>query len=244
MGIMEHQMIISNTHKFIFIHVPKCAGSTTADILSPYTQWNDIELGVSTYGENTQQHYRERFGLWKHSSAMDIQQTVGDDVFSTYFKFAFVRNPLFRIISFYNFIQKLRSKASPKMLVEIDAWPISDALAETQSFPEFIRHPGIQEPPMHKLLTDCSQVRPQILVDFVGRVENFDDDIAFIFNQIGLPAVRQMKKRNASQKTIQKLSDYYSSKDDLLVIYDKYRSDFDILGYSIEDSIARLKQGL
>ena len=237
-------MIISNNHKFIFIHVHKCAGSTIAHLLKPYTQWNDIELGVTTYGENIQAAYRERFGIWKHARAIEVRQVIGDDLFSSYFKFAFVRNPLYRVISFYTFFQRLLKDCHRDMLATINSWPISKAMAETGSFPEFIRHTGFQEPPMFRLLTEAPLRPTRLLVDYIGKVENFARDIAYVFERIGLPVPKRVEKKNVSQNETQKLADYYSSEEDLSYVYEKYKRDFDLFGYSLEEGIELFRSGI
>jgi len=231
-------MIISNSHRFIFIHVHKCAGSTISHALQPTIQWNDIELGVSSYGEAIQSTYRDRFGLWKHSPAFDVRRVVGDQIFGDYFKFAFVRNPFFRVISFYTFIQKLQTSCTPSQRAAIDKWPISRALSGSTSFSEFIRHPDFQEPHMFRLLAD-RPYNKSLLVDFVGKVEGFEQDFAYVCNRIGVPAPANITRMNASRREGIRLTDYYAGEDDLRFIYEKYHRDFDLFGYSLEESTAR-----
>jgi hypothetical protein len=179
-------MIISNSKKFIFIHTHKCGGSTITELLSPYSCWNDIELGVTTFGETLQSVYKQRFGLWKHSDAREVRNVVGNETFETYFKFGFVRNPFFRTISFYTFIAKLHRTLVGENREIIKTWPISQAFVESDGFPEFIRHPRFVEPPMTRLLTEPVGDSFTIIVDYIGKVESFDRDLAEVFQRIGL----------------------------------------------------------
>ena len=73
-------MIISNTHRAIFVHVPKTAGTSITSLLAPALRWNDLVLGGTTFGERIQAAYKERFGLFKHARARDIRQVVGEEV--------------------------------------------------------------------------------------------------------------------------------------------------------------------
>ena len=47
-------MIISNSHKFIFVHVMKTAGTSVSAALDPWLRWNDIAIGGTRFGEQIQ----------------------------------------------------------------------------------------------------------------------------------------------------------------------------------------------
>jgi hypothetical protein len=235
-------MIISNSNRYIFIHLHKCAGSTITNLLSPHSRWNDIELGVTTLGEAVQQPYQQRFRLWKHASADLVREVLGENLFGSYFKFAFVRNPLFRVVSFYTFIQKLHRHPSEQVRNIVSQWPISVALRESADFAEFIRHPRFVEPSMSHLLTETAESGPRVLVDFVGRVEHFDRDIATVFDRIGLPLPERIDRRNESGQIGQRLRDFYRSEEDLEFVYRLCPEDFELFGYSLEDAVAELRR--
>lgn len=236
-------MIISNSRRFVFIHVHKCAGSTLTKLLTPHTMWNDIELGVTTYGEQLQLLYRERFGLWKHAKASEVRATIGSELFDSYFKFSFVRNPVNRAVSFYTFIKKLHETCPANLRDTISTWPISKALRETQSFPEFIHHPEFVEPPMFRLLTDAPINPRKLLVDFVGKVESIESDVGFVCQKLGLPQPQYISKQNASQAERYRLNEYYSSPNDFDIIFEKFGLDFDLFNYSRQAAIDRFKKG-
>ena len=44
-------MIISNSHKFIFVHILKTAGTSICAALDPTLRWNDVILGGTGFGE-------------------------------------------------------------------------------------------------------------------------------------------------------------------------------------------------
>jgi len=68
-------MIVSHADRAIFIHIPKTAGSSIK------------KLGQLDYNG--------------HVRAAAIRNRVSHEVWSTYFKFAFVRNPWDRFLSLY-----------------------------------------------------------------------------------------------------------------------------------------------
>jgi len=97
-------MIVSNSHKFIFVHIHKTGGSSVSVALQPHLAWNDLSLGGSPLGEAMNSLYSQQFGLGKHSTLEEIKAVCGADLVEEYFSFAFVREPSVRAVSLYNYI--------------------------------------------------------------------------------------------------------------------------------------------
>ena len=109
-------MIISNSRKFIFAHLHKCAGTSLTEALRPYLTSDDLVLGGSesgeSFGSEELQHLSTR--LAKHSTASKIYQAVGDRIWNSYFTFGIVRHPLDRLVSLYEFLNRVRRNNEPK----------------------------------------------------------------------------------------------------------------------------------
>jgi hypothetical protein len=97
--------IINNTFGFIFVHIPKCGGTSVSMALSDLSQFNDIELGGTAYGQAINRAYHTRFGIGKHSTANEIRSVIGHSLWARYYSFALVRNPYQRAISSYCFFK-------------------------------------------------------------------------------------------------------------------------------------------
>ncbi|MGR5254316.1 sulfotransferase family 2 domain-containing protein [Vibrio astriarenae] len=169
--------IISNSKKFVFIHVPKAAGTSVTNILSKYTTYMDLEIGGTSFGEQIQTAYKDRFGLSKHTTASGVRDVLGDEVWKGMFKFSIVRNPYDRTISTYKFLKKW--KGTPAKFKEkldnfsnINEYILSDTWEESDG-PDYIFKPQTY------WLTDPNE-RSKVIVDFVGRLENLDNDLANI----------------------------------------------------------------
>ncbi len=63
--------IINHTYGFIFIHIPKNAGSAITKYLSKYSDDEDMIIGVTKEGEELSNYVRQ-MGLSKHASSEEI----------------------------------------------------------------------------------------------------------------------------------------------------------------------------
>lgn len=222
-------MIISNSHTFIFVHILKTAGTSICAALDPSLRWNDVILGGTGFGEKMNAPYKERFGLRKHSSASQIRAVVGDDVWSRYFKFAFVRHPYARVVSFYTWlgdaIRRNADRSSP-----VWSWPSTQAFVESPTFSDFIRNQKFLQTDAARLQTEsvCDE-EGRCLVDFVGRFEDLDAGMRTLSDHLGL-ALQPLDRHNASAGK-GPLAEFFSSETDYAHLYELFRRDFDHFGY-------------
>jgi hypothetical protein len=93
--------MISLQKRFLFVHIPKTAGNSIQSILRHYSE-DEITRSRST------QDGVERFGvrnanykIKKHSTLADYRSALGEEQFGRLYKFACVRNPWDRMISYY-----------------------------------------------------------------------------------------------------------------------------------------------
>lgn len=164
-------MILNHEHRFLFIHVPKAAGTTITRALSPLTTFRDLEIGGTKYGEAMQDLFASRFDLRKHSTAAAIRAKCPGHVWRRFFVFAFVRNPYARAYSVYRFLQRWKEGPHHALVRDMDFARFLGSDAVTNGEIE------IAKPQVH-WLTKGEQLHPGI--DFVGRVENFAQDFGFV----------------------------------------------------------------
>lgn len=252
-------MIISHSHKFIFIHISKCGGTSITNALLPYLGENDLVLGSSKRQassplrrriekgtsiirflfpylerkflkrDNTVKdlegfakrlkntHSRNGYQIDKHSSATEIRGFIGSpEVWDNYFKFAFVRNPWDRIVSTYFWFQKT-------------GWKDSRGNADkVRSLPDFSSYAKSEYLYFVKSCTSMVLESDQLLVDYVGKCENLEQDFSYVCRRIGLPEI-ELPKLNVAHRS----RDYrrYYDEEAKQIIFDKYRDDIEKFGY-------------
>ena len=92
-------MIISRKHKFIFVHIPKVGGTSIKKCLLPFYD-RKKELEKIPKGLRSSNVIAR-----KHAYASVLLQALGKNIWRSYFKFAFVRNPWDWVVSIYHFIR-------------------------------------------------------------------------------------------------------------------------------------------
>ena len=215
--------MISHDKKCIFIHIPKCGGTSIEDVIWPKDGGRtekDLWMGFVTRFENKYQT-----GGLQHLLAWQVRDEVGHDVFGAYYKFAFVRNPWDRIVSQFSYMQQ-----RPDLMDYLGM----TSETEFKSYLELIRlKEHVQWMPQVRFLLDHDG---SILVDRIGRLEVFDYDCAQIFADLGLkfghlPGHVNQSKRQAFQY-------YYSDSEAIESVADMFAEDINFLGYQFVDPSA------
>jgi len=213
-------MIISHTHRAIFVHIPKTAGTSITTLIEPALCWNDLVLGSTPFGERVEPAYRERFGLSKHMRARDVRRVVGEEIWAASF--------YTRLVSFYNWKRGVVGRAAPD--APLWSWPATEAYQQSGSFGEFIRHEKFLAsrnswPQADWVCDDAGKC----IVDFVGRFEELGAAIQTIATRLGLPC-GDLGVHNPSASD-RPLADLFQGEDDYRYVHDLYRRDFELFGY-------------
>lgn len=216
--------IINNTNNFIFIHIPKCAGTTVGTLLSQYTKIGDIELGVTEFGQALSPLYFKRFGIRKHSQAEEIRNVLGDQKWNQFYSFSFVRQPFNKLISAYSFLK-----------YSWRGWSGSDIMDSFDSFEEFVMSDFFLTPGPDRIFAPqfrfCYDSNDQCILDFIGKVERLDEDLNSLLNNLKLSSDKiRIGKHNVTEKKKQneKISSYCMAR-----LIKRYGIDFKLLNYEI-----------
>ena len=100
----EHwtRMLLSTSHNFIFLHVPKTAGSSLHRVLEPYartstrTLWRSFSRRLPVTESPERAHFRI------HATAAEIRAELSPAVYDSFLSFAVVRNPFDHAVSHFH----------------------------------------------------------------------------------------------------------------------------------------------
>jgi len=250
-------MLISNSSKFIYIHIHKCAGSSVEVALNSTMKWNDLLLGTTDDGEKLAKIYDSRFGLSKHVSACQIRDVVGAEVWEQYYTFSTVRHPFRRVVSIFNYIASIAEPiitdghiSMPTSGVQswLDStefppesplsWPAVQAYLiarqANRSFSTFIRHPAILS---HDVAfeTQHSRLADQygnIIVDGAFCVEKLDETWPEICRKIGVPTMPLARENVTNRRFSVPAHELLRDSGDRLFIHERFQVDFEAFGYN------------
>lgn len=201
-------MPISHVHKFVFVHIPKTAGSSIEKKFNIY--------GVDNNGENDIICTDIMFGKnYQHSTYNQILERSPKDV-SDYFSFSFVRNPWSKMVSEF-FWRKPWDK-------EIQGFTFNQFVDRVCDFD--LNHPKMC-PHFIEQSKFILNKKDEKIIDFVGKAENFESDFNLICVKLNV------KNNNLDKVNTTKHKDYlhYYDKQSINKIKEKYRRDIEYFSY-------------
>ncbi len=252
-------MIISNSRRFIFVHVMKCAGTAIDASLAPHLGWNDIRFGADADGEALSRIYWDRHGLHKHASAAMVRGVVGPAVWDTYRTMATVRCPYDRVASAWRFTAAsvepilaaagFPENASAAVRVawldgpECPAgwqwrWPPGRAYLRLRGRPDafsaFLRCPEVISQDVllhsqHSLLSDPAD--GHVLVRQVIRVEDLERDWPGFVASIGLPGLALLRLNTTADSVDGGMARLFAQAADVALVNELHAEDFARFGY-------------
>ena len=228
-------MIVNNSHQFIFIHIPKNAGTSIARYYSVLSRLIDIEVGATELGEAALPHIIKRHSVGKHAPIRRIRRILSEtsDI-DSYFSFAFVRNPYERTISTFSFLKKWlpRSHATKAAKAFQPLKTVNDMLQS-----EFWQSSDIDNmfKPQNFWVTDLDGKE---IIDFWGKVESISEGIATVNERIGveLPPFDISLNRTRKGKGKGLLTD-----QSVKILQQRYSRDFELFDYSLEPPVNLLR---
>ena len=194
-------MPVSHEKKIIFVHVPRTGGSTL-DYLFSHKNW-DYWGG----DPNSDKHP-------DHFSALQIKECIGDKRFNSYFKYAFVRNPYDRFVSNFRISHGLLPNHERVNDFKLFCNRIYDIVKSKRDI-------------MYQTSTEMLYINGELAMDYVGRYENYVNDVKTICNKLNQD-ITNIPKENASGSYI--TSQYYDQ-ECYDIVYDLYADDFKNFNY-------------
>lgn len=153
-----------------------------------------------------------------HLNICQIAHETEREKFYGYFKFGFVRNPWDRAVSLYERKQGMQLKSK-------------------MSFEEFIEWMKFSSctcihPMPHRYQLDWF-VNPhgEVMVDFIGRFENLQNDWAKVASKLG--ANRELSRVNVNPDSRQHYTEYYTDKTRKIVL-ERFAVDIEYFGYEFD----------
>ena len=220
-------MIVADEKEFIFVHIPRTAGTRISKSLCQAMGIDDWKQYIGEPTEVARRHETVREGYpgstyegKKHIKAKDLKSLVGGEKWESYFKFAFVRNPWDRAVSTYMH----RRKVAPRLVKAI--WPTSRRLFRwlLKAKYKLLRAESTQQ------VDYVTDGEGKLLVDFIGRFECLSKDFDVVCDRISVDAELGERYDPTKRRNYQEYYDEPCRR----IIQDAKRDDIERFGYCFE----------
>ena len=205
-------MLVSESHRFLFVHVPRTGGTSIQEALQPFsTQASRNRINKVASKMGLRAWNRRHFPV--HTTLRSASRSLPGGIVQDLFKFAFVRNPWGRLASDYFF--KLnntdhRRHGETVGLGGFEAWLSQEAGKERSS--------------------QLAMLGPDL--DFQGRFESLSEDFGRICERLGLEV--QLGHRNRARPSDWNWHELYDGATRSLV-GEGWAEEIEQLGYAFED---------
>ena len=230
-------MIVSHKHKFIFIKTKKTAGTAIEaalselcgprDVITPFREESEQDRkGLSPQNYRIEhplkpkrsflrkllmrpeRYYHQSVGFYEHMPACRVRAYVGEEVWRSYFKFAFDRNPWERQVSWY--LYKTKAKR-PR-----------------PSFERFMASRRRAYVDNYQLYT----IEGALAVEFLGRYERLEEDLNAALERAGVGRRVTVPRTNVTPNKDES-RDYrsYYSPETRARVAEWYQPEIALLGY-------------
>jgi hypothetical protein len=230
-------MILSHQHKFIYIKTNKTASSSVEIALAPLCGPDDIitptaDEFMAMRGDSPARNWRldhplvpkrslirrllgrpERYyhptvGYYEHMPAWRVKAYIGDEVWNSYFKFTFERNPWDRQVSWW--LHRTRGK---KVRPEFEDFMTRNRRKAYVNNWELYTLDG------------------KVAMDYIGRYETVADDFAEVLRRIGLDGAATLPVSNTTDRGGKRYQSYYNDRTRRMVA-DWYAPEIEYFGYT------------
>lgn len=218
-------MILSTSHNFLFVHVPKTAGTAMTAALEPFAVTGTRTPLRRALRWLPLREAPDRAYFRKHETAAAMRAKLGATVFDGFFRFTVVRNPFDHAVSHYEYLKEFRN---PRKAAEFAAMSFADYLRwRTTAQGLFVPSFSVLPDQAHWLVDAAGQ----LLVNRVLKFESLAADFDALTAEIGLSGVK-MQRINPTRAKVKgrSLASYYDP-GTLDTVRALYARDFALFGY-------------
>jgi hypothetical protein len=219
-------MIISTSHQFIFIHVPKTAGWSMMDTLQPYartakrTILRSISRRLPFHESPENAHFRV------HEPASSMIAKLGRPVWDRFLTFAVVRDPFDHAVSHYEYLKQFRIPAIRHKFAKLS---FSDYLDDRHRAVFWNHTLFVRMPDQAHFVVDGGG---EIAVKRILRFERLAEEWPKLVTELSIAGTELLYVNKTRAKSDRRpYSSYYDDKT-VEKVRRLYARDFDLFGYS------------
>ena len=204
-------MILSTKPPFLFIHIPKTAGTSIEEALFDYQDFNYLNE--------------------PHPIVAQYRTYLTSELYDSLFKFSFVRNPWALQVSTYKYY--VVNNDIDMTFDEYIKWKFT---GYPKDYEDRVRNPEDSQllvayhmnrlPQTYFLMDEYGEIQ----MDYIGSLENIDEDFKELCNHLKLSDEVYLPHSNKSDYGRKTFMDYYTD-ETINIVRDRFSMDIKIYGY-------------
>lgn len=204
-------MILSTKPPFLFIHIPKTAGTSIEEALFDYQDFNYLNE--------------------PHPIVAQYRTYLTSELYDSLFKFSFVRNPWALQVSTYKYY--VVNNDIDMTFDEYIKWKF---MGYPKDYEDRVRNPEDSQllvayhmnrlPQTYFLMDEYGEIQ----MDYIGSLENIDEDFKELCNHLKLSDDVYLPHSNKSDYGRKTFMDYYTD-ETINIVRDRFSMDIKIYGY-------------
>lgn len=233
--------MISDLYKYIFVHIPKCGGtSIEQNLLQRETELPNIIFEKPYWIDELNEIIQNKFLLGNIEGQSDVRQhyicsKFPEEKRKSYFKFTFVRNPWAKLVSEWLYFKKQENELFENVEFKDclgSEWTCVDEKLQTYKY--IIKAANISDSnnrhPVIFPWAEHSKYQWEFTegCDYIGKFENLQQDFDIICDKIGIPRQQLPHANNSHNK--KHYTEYYDDETREIVAR-KYARDIKLFGY-------------
>jgi hypothetical protein len=228
-------VIISHSHRFIFIKSRKTGGTSVEAALSQYCKGEDVVTPLGDYAHNrdekgaiVHQGPLNAEGWHQHDDALSIKGKLAPELWSHYFKFSIARNPWDKVVSDFHWKRRQDPGLRPPKRFYHRLGIPSGELGEIRKlFIAYVKEGDWTNNDRFYTIGDS------LCVDFVMRYERLSEDFEEVCRRFNVQVAALPHLKGGLRSGAHHYWEYYTP-ETIAIVAARHRNDLDLLGYRFE----------
>jgi len=150
--------------------------------------------------------------FFNHMTGHEVREKIGREIWNSYYKFCFERNPWEKLVSGYFWSNRG---------AEFDELLFDDYF-NSGSYLNFYDYP-------------IYTYQDEVIVDFIGKYENLKEDLLKVCNKIGIEFDGDLPKSKAKYRPKNHHYSYYYNDKNRELVQNIFKKEIELLGYTFEN---------